>query len=118
MNKITVIQLLNKIANGEELPETIKYRSGIYHKFNQCGYFYAKAWEEETLLDNIQVTSDLTEKVEIIEEDKEIETLNYQNNSEGSFWLNGKKYNSEPIKILAHKLIELIEAVNELKKGK
>lgn len=51
------------------------------------------------------------------EEDKEIETLNYQNNSDGSFWLNGKKYNSEPIKILAHKLIELIKAVNSIKKG-
>ena len=115
-----VIDLLNKIANGEKLPETIKYRSGIYHKFNQSGYFYAKSWEEETLLDNIQCTSDLTEKIEIIdpiEEDKEIEEISINENGTLGF-PNGNWTARNMDKAFAYKINQLVKALKELKKGK
>lgn len=63
-----IIDLLNKIANNEDLPETIKYSATIYYKYNHCKPFYAVGWEEETLLDNIQCTSQLNDEIEIIEE--------------------------------------------------
>jgi hypothetical protein len=66
-----VIDLLNKIANNEELPEKIKYYGNIYYKYNHNGYFYAIGWEEETLLDDIQCTSQLNDEIEIIEEKPE-----------------------------------------------
>ena len=122
-----VIDLLNKIANGEKLPETIKYRSGIYHKFNQSGYFYAKSWEEETLLDNIQCTSDLTEKIEIIdpiEEEKEIEEIEFDEIDEMTdfdiyFYPECSDDSKENFK---NKINELIrnqkKIIDKLKKGK
>lgn len=39
MSKITVIQLLNKIANGEEVPEKIKY-NGTEYKLNELTGWY------------------------------------------------------------------------------
>ena len=73
-----VIDLLNKIANNEELPATIKYNATIYYKYYHCGYFYAVGWEEETLLDNIQITSQLNDEIEIIgEKPKKIEKLSH-----------------------------------------
>ena len=73
-----IIDLLNKIANGEEVPDNFKYRAYLfyYDEYNNC-YFeeghknlfdilaYLKGWS-------------LTDEVEIIEEEKKIpEKLEY-----------------------------------------
>ena len=78
MNKIRVIDLLNKIANGEKVPEKIEYRNKIfiYDKDNQC-YIVENYNEYDDLhmsLSNHKGT-DLNYEVEIIEEDKKIEKI-------------------------------------------
>ncbi len=41
MKTIKIIDLLNKIANGEEVPKKIKWhnRIYIYNKYNDCSYY-------------------------------------------------------------------------------
>lgn len=85
MNKIiTVIQLLNKIANGEEVPEKIKIRGNTlkwieidfgeekgYKVIDKNSIFY---WLQDIIsLDSIE---DLNDEVEILEDNtEEIEEL-------------------------------------------
>lgn len=75
MNKIRVIDLLNKIANGEEVPKKIKYE---YKKFE----FIEGAYEDEKGNDLCYYDNScrvfLDDEVEIIEEEKKIpEKLDY-----------------------------------------
>ena len=67
-----VIDLLNKIANGEEVPKKIKYEGDIYiHNDNYC-YFCKET--NEILSENIYAEfSRLNDEVEIIEEPRDIE---------------------------------------------
>lgn len=75
MNKMTVIQLLNKIANGEEVPSKIEYRNKmfIYDKGNQC-YIVENYNEYDDLLMSLSnhKGTDLNYEVEILEEPKGI----------------------------------------------
>ena len=64
-----VIDLLNKIANGEEVPEKIQY-NGFY--FNWTGLNYYCSYED-TFLDELICLEDLNYPVEIIEEPKKKE---------------------------------------------
>ncbi len=69
-----VIDLLNRIANNEEVPEKIKkygyvytYHNGVDYKNEDGGYLFGNS---------ICICSDdLNSTVEIIEEDKEIEEI-------------------------------------------
>lgn len=70
-----IIDLLNKIANGKDVPKKIKYRNKIfiYDKDNQC-YVVENYNEYNDLymsLSNHKGT-DLNYEVEIIEEEKKI----------------------------------------------
>ena len=73
-----VIDLLNKIANGEKVPEKIKYRNKIfiYDKDNQCYVVenYNEYCDLHMSLSNHKGT-DLNYEVEIIEEPKKIEKI-------------------------------------------
>ena len=115
-----VIDLLNKIANGEA-PKKIKYCLRIYeYDATQEDYTCFMVDHYEYLLDNISVFSQLNEKVEIIEEDKEIEKLTEYINCGWCGTCEDYKredlYNS--LEKIGNKVNELIRAVNELKKGK
>ena len=67
-----VIDLLNKIANGEEVPKKIKYNDLEYElDKEQDDYMLVYAG----LLDDINTFNQLNDEVEIIEEDKKIEML-------------------------------------------
>ncbi len=76
MNKITVIQLLNKIANGEEVPKEIAYTP-----MDGCRYileydvFKKDYYDGEYYLmgDVYDIIHHLTDELEIIEEPKEKE---------------------------------------------
>lgn len=70
-----VIDLLNKIANGEEVPKRIKYRYHIYEY--EDGYdFVCDDLEHPYFAENYcNDYEDLNSEVEIIEEDKKIEKL-------------------------------------------
>ena len=125
MNKIRVIDLLNKIANGEEVPKEI-WCGGNRYKYNPFRQDYDSViTDNKDLLHNIGITRNLNHKVEIIEEDKEIEELrikqekNIKNNWKWKIEDTEHDYNiSTPQKIMGEKINELIKAVNELKKGK
>lgn len=69
MNKMTVIQLLNKIANGEEVPTIIKY-DGRKHWYNEIekDYYEDFGYDYEYLFKNLQ-TCWLNDEVEILEEE-------------------------------------------------
>ena len=73
-----VIDLLNKIANKEEVPKKIKWAGDIYerHKDNEIDY-YENVDASDLLLDNLYSTEELNDEIEIIEEDNKIEKLDY-----------------------------------------
>ena len=125
MKTIKIIDLLNKIANGEEVPKKIRIID-VY----SCDLIFDEEQKDYSVNGNYYMFADQFEykkpdeilniEVEIIEEDKEIEDTKYMRHHEG----NGKCY----IKSKGHKyyvpydlllLIDnLVKAVNELKKGK
>ena len=68
-----IIDLLNKISNGEEVPNSFKYEDLIFKRHNDCGIAYYKDNDGDTLLDSIfGDLSNLNDEVEIIEEEKKI----------------------------------------------
>lgn len=99
-----VIDLLNKKANGETLPEKIKIYSNIYtlskdYWEGMCfKYMYVNDfgnWCDENL--------GLTDEVETIEEDKKIEKI-------GTI-----HYCENPVEmILHHKIDEIIDKINSM----
>lgn len=120
-----IIDLLNKIANNEEMPKKIKYANKIFewYEWNNeiCDYVYSGS---EGLLNSgeYDLFAMLNKEVEIIEEDKEIEEINVWYEFDG-------KNNDEIIyhmctelKDKINKLIKIyneqIKVFNELKKGK
>ena len=75
MNKtIKVIELLNKIANGEEIPKKIKFKNIIFILNSSNAYATEKSAEE--ILNFICYNfSDLNEEVEIIEDEIDIQGI-------------------------------------------
>jgi len=115
-----VIDLLNKIANNEELPKYIKYDS---YKWVFCKEFkdYKKLCDKhdeytDWLFEEYDLINSLNDEIEIIEdtkEDKPIEKitidLNYANHySKANVKANGK--------YLAEKINEIIDRLNNLEK--
>ena len=113
-----VIDLLNKIANNEEVPKYVKYKNhtrlGTEETMMLCkeNLFYK--------LDQLEIY--LNDEVEIIEEDKEIEHYDMFDNFTGfGFGGTDKELLSDLQNNFEHineELDYLIKAVNELKKGK
>ena len=83
MKKIKIIDLLNKIANGEEVPKKFKYDNLIFEKRWGNAYFDN---EGDDFFNSLCIDfSNLNDEVEIIEEDKEIESIDveyYKTNDE------------------------------------
>lgn len=109
-----VIDLLNKIANGEEVPN-IKVRDRIY-KFCTTNFAHNDSGHLIFGFD----FEDLTDEIEIIEEDKEIEeieelSIRWKDND---IIVNGKVMQEDIDEVFVDKINELVKAVNELKKGK
>ena len=102
-----IIDLLNKIANGEEVPEIIKYNNFIY-KYDKdiCDY----GGDDLYLFDN---TDKLNDEVEILEEEKKIpEKLKKKKTINGSF--EGKttciyKYNEYEIGETINEIIDYLD---------
>ena len=126
--KIRVIDLLNKIANGEEVPK-IKLDGKVYDFCTTC---FANN-ETRNLIWSFPIET-LNDELKLIEEDKEIEEiLDIELLGQCDNWLQKRDVNiksdfelnpyileaiSRNFKSLYHKQCELIKAVNELKKGK
>lgn len=116
MNKIRVIDLLNKIANGEEVPKNIKYCEYLW-EYNKGNRDYIDQDGDSVFsCDNYAVLDMLNDEIEIIEESKKIEKLNN--------WCDVKSWNiesgkniafeeqSEYNKNLFYKINEIINYIN------
>lgn len=101
-----VIDLLNKIAKGEEVPKEIVYNTRIfrYNEYNKC-YIWNCDGDEFYLSTYYRLESILNDEIEIIEEEKEIEELS----------LLGDPRVTCKNEII-NKINELVREVNKLKK--
>lgn len=108
--KIKIIDLLNKIANGEEVPKKIKWLGQIYEYSNSNRFYYQNSWS--MYRDFYTEGNCLNDEVEIIEEPKKIEKIARCD----SFKVNGELYKpTENQEILRIKINELIDEINNLK---
>ena len=102
MNKIRVIDLLNKIANGEEVPKEIKLYTNKYQYYEDIKDYKVEDIEDYWLIkDFIEIYDDLIEEVAIIEdtpkENKKIERVDRELDNNG---------------YLSKKLNEIIDKIN------
>ena len=107
--KIKVIDLLNKLANGEKVPEKIKFAGDVF-TLEKDTYYRAGTLVS---LDYIKLKrSFLNEEVEIIEEEPEIDIQDIKEivavKNEGNMF--GGVYNN------TCKINELIKAIKQLDK--
>ena len=111
--KIKIIDLLNKIANGEEVPKKIKYEKDTYiHIDNYCYYC-----EDTSLILSDRIFAEyskLNDEVEILEETKKIEKIARCDSIKMTHY--GELYKpTENEEILRIKINELIDEINNLK---
>ena len=73
MKKITIIQLLNKIANGEEVPSKIKYDDFYWSWCGSCKIYETRDEEniEINLYRSLVYEGDLNDEVEILSDENE-----------------------------------------------
>ncbi len=114
MNKIiTVIQLLNRVANGEEVPKTVKYNEKEYNYHDYSKNYYYINDKEECLFDD-DIAFRANDEVKILEDNtEEIEEL--------EFTLKADNYNTFDLKYffdMNRKVDEIRKAVNKLRKEK
>ena len=113
MNKIKVIDLLNMISKGEEVPKKIKYEKDTYiHIDNYCYYC-----EDTNLILSDRIFAEyskLNDEVEILEETKKIEKIARCDSIKMTHY--GELYKpTENEEILRIKINELIDEINNLK---
>ena len=119
--KIKIIDLLNKIANGEEVPKKIKYEKDTYiHIDNYCYYC-----EDTNLILSDRIFAEyskLNDEVEILEETKKIDKIRIDYNSinidkafETGTTTFFREKDIEIFQCLSSKINELIDAINNLK---
>lgn len=116
-----VIELLNKIANGEEVPEKIKYINSIWKYDKETkDYFHDDLWLIYTM-NSIGLTE---REVEMIEEDKKednkIEKLDTWfgikpvNGDSPTTFKENAKYIDHNTEMFFEKINEIIDKVNKL----
>ena len=109
-----IIDLLNKIANGEETPKKIKYKNEIYERYQNITinnlYYYQVPNKCKFLIDQLSLASDLLDEVEIIEEPKKIEKISWSEKKS----LAGELTANEKQNILARRTEKLKSSLNEL----
>lgn len=129
--KIKIIDLLVKIANGEEVPKKIKYEDIVfdYTKRNREGLIYiADEYSNYEDNDNSLIAhlfwhiEKLNDEVEIIEEPKKIEKIEIREDEDGHYFLNNR-YNKIYIRcdetdFMIDKFNELTYEINNLKENK
>lgn len=118
-----VIDLLNKIANGEEVPKKIK-KTWVYEwSFDEVRDDFSYITKEGCRFDSDWLVLDmLDDEVEIIEEEKEIEKIPYHYNFGyidcGDLKIEVVEELSKNFNYFADKINELIDVVNSINKGK
>ena len=121
--KIKIIDLLNKIANNEEVPKKIKYKDNVYYLGKNMVDLHTYKTEESNTTRKLSLIIDneylnLNDYVEIIEEPKKIGKIKQLNNVAGCKELieleDKQQINNH---ILKDKINELIDEINNLKEN-
>ncbi len=105
--KIKIIELLNKIANGKEVPIVIEHKGTMY-KYDKEAKTYYEVNQNKGIYISFD-TDELNDYVEILEDNtEEIEEL-----------LTIKDYECDKtdIRLNRDKINELIKAINKIRKG-
>ena len=108
-NTITVIELFNRIANKEEVPNKIKY-NGEFYELSESKLGYYNAYSGADLLRKIMLDSFyLLKEIEIIEEDKTIRTVDIA-------WQNvfDEQAQQDCVKMILNKINEIIDKINSM----
>ena len=108
-----IIELLNKIANGEEVPKMIKINGEIWIYDEEIDY---RASDDRGYLFEVHTRTnceDLNEEVEILEEEKKIPekfNITYEKNCKNNYKWKCEGYNiSTPQKLIADKINSIID---------
>lgn len=101
-----VIDLLNKIAKGEEVPKTLIYDKDTYTYNCECCDYIGNR-EKNWLFDDFSIPAIINDEVEVIEEDKKIEKIPKKDKN-GDIYL----YSSEGLEII-DKINEIIDKINK-----
>lgn len=112
--KIKIIDLLNKIANNEEVPKKIKYNDEIWEYYKDSGD-YIRAGKPNTLFTMYYIHLILNDEIEIIEEPKKIEKITVREKTLG--FPSGEWTARNMDKAFAIKINELIDEIDNLKKN-
>ncbi len=108
--KIKIIDLLNKIANDEEVPKKIMFAAWLYIYDEEEKTYYDE--EDRTLWQSYNFKI-LTDEVEIIEEPKKIDKITVREKTLG--FPSGEWTARNIDKAFAIKINELIDEINNLK---
>lgn len=112
--KITIYELLGLIKDGKA-PKKIKYENILWRYYNLNDYEDYTDEEKGLFCDyinnNYYIQDLLNDELEIIEEDKKIEKLTFENTFKGNS-------DMEVQEILVNKINELIEEIKKLKESK
>ena len=112
--EIKVIDLLNAIAEGKELPEKFMYKGHLYYRQKTKGICY-RCDELNEIFEECLVLEDLNDTIEIIEEPKKIEKITVREKTLG--FPNGEWTARNIDKAFAIKINELIDEINNLKEN-
>lgn len=111
-----VIDLLNKITNGEEVPEKIKHINNVWF-YNETNKDYCRNsgsfiyWLTCSIFDSDMPTKDiLNEEIEIIEEPKRIEKITWEEKES----LAGIETSKTKIEILARRTEKIKKSLNKI----
>lgn len=124
--KIKIIDLLNYVARGENIPKKIKYRDEIWEYtstvFGKCYQYYSDYLREWKRLEDVIVLEEcLNDEVEIIKEKKKIEEILISMDDNSMPFVGDKQYKhlsyAEVDLMFANKINELIDEVNKLKES-
>ena len=114
---IRVIDLLNKIANGEEVPYKVKYNGIIftYNSSNKQGLKYVDLNKENEVFYRYLtgVVNKVTDEVEIIEEQEEIDIQSIEDIKD--IYIENASC-GEDVKYLARKYNEILKWAKQLDK--
>ena len=117
--KIKIIDLLNKIANDEEVPKKIKWQGQIYEYSCSNRFYYQNSWS--MYRDFYKEGNCLNEDVEIIEEPKKIEKIEIYEDEEGHYFYDKhckKIYiTCDEINFMFEQFNELIDEINNIKEN-
>lgn len=124
--KIKIIELLNRIANGEEVPKKFVFYNKIFelqvNETSPKNYYYMEEggnYTFKTYISDLE-THLLNREVEIIEEDKTIKELKteYKEKERYIYGISGNKYSMRVIDcIFSRKINELVKEINKLKEN-